>query len=94
MSEWAVYDPYDGWTYNIASEEAAIDLALSRIEGFLCDGTWDEDVEAISVARIVHQPVKKILGVRSEMTQDAWDALTGGSECDEWWDYTIGGKDR
>lgn len=94
MSEWAVYDPYDGWTENIATEEAAIGEALSRIEGYLDDGSWDEDVEGILVAKVIHRPVRKVLGVRAEMDPDAWDELTGGSESDEWWDYTIGGQER
>jgi len=85
---WIVYDPYDG-IRECESEQHALDTAQAMVDNYLADGSWDEDVEGVVVAQQTHTVVKRVLGVRAEMTPEEWDNLTGGSEAEEWWHFDV-----
>lgn len=86
--EWFTYDSDEGFeTY--ASEAEAVHAGQSLIEGWLADG-WAEEVEDVRVGQITYWPVKETLGVRAEMTAEAWDELTHADpDSDEWWKYNL-----
>lgn len=88
---WAVIDPYELCPpRTFATEDEAIKHANGVIESMCDDESWDENVQDVAVVRIHHVTIEKVLGVRAEMTKDAWDRLTGGSEeHDRWLDYVL-----
>lgn len=87
---WAVIDPYEGPPRTFATEDEAIAHANGVIESMCDDESWDENVHDVAVVRIHHVTIEKVLGVRAEMDQDAWDRLTGGNEeADRWLDYVL-----
>lgn len=80
----------DGEVCAFATEEEAITHANNAIDWHRDDDYWDEDaVGQICVARLTHTTVKEVLAVRDEMTADAWNELTGGSDSDEWWEFSL-----
>lgn len=91
MAEYVVYDPIECDYREFVDLDAAIEAANDIAQSYLDDGQWNEDVEGVFVAEIIARPVKKVLAARSDMTEAAWDRLTGGSDCDEWWDFIISG---
>lgn len=96
MAEWIVYDPLDADTYTFSTEQEAVDHATHLIETYLDDCCWAEEVLDIYVAQRTHFIRRNVLGVRSEMTDDEWEALTNGlgDEADEWWDHDLVPVDR
>lgn len=88
---WFVYDPYNNDTVEFDAEGHAVDHAGDLIDGYLDDGSWDEAVEQIIVGKVTHRIVKDVIGVRADMTPEAWEELTGGlnNDADEWWLYRV-----
>lgn len=91
---WIVHDPMQMvGTEHYDTEAEALAAAASLIEAYNDGDSWDEEVEGIVVARVTHGVAKTVLGVKSEMTQEQWNDLTGGSDCDEWWDFHVSASD-
>lgn len=83
---YVVFDPLEADYYECATVEDAMEKAENLTQSFLMDGTWEEDVERVFVAKIVATPVKRVLAKNGD---PGWDELTGGSDSDEWWDYEL-----
>lgn len=80
----------DGEVCAFATEEEAITHANNAIDYYRDGETWYEDAVAeICVARLALVTVKEVLGVRGEMTGDDWNELTGGTDSDEWWEFSL-----
>lgn len=86
--EWMLYDPNKAPSFYDTEQEALV-AGEARVEGFLGDGQWNEDVYDVVVARVTAVVTREVLGRRAEMDDDAWQRLTGGSDCDEWWDFRL-----
>lgn len=83
---YVVFDPWEADYYECATFEEAMEKAENLTQSFLMDGTWDEDVEGVFVAKVVAAPVKRVLARNGD---PGWDEITGGSDSDEWWDYEL-----
>jgi hypothetical protein len=89
---WLVWDPEEGCE-TFATEADALAEAASRIERFMDDGSWDEEVEEVTVARITHTAERVTEHVRpAEMTDDEWYELTGDDFASDrkpggWWGH-------
>jgi len=84
---WAVFDPYEVALELFATETEAVEFANSRIEGYLGDETWDEDVEGIVVVQIAHVVEQHVIAHRGD---DNWDEITSFSaDVDVWCDYRM-----
>lgn len=89
---WLVYDPLDGCVETFADEADALAHAALLIDQSLDDGLWDESVECIVVAKVTHTARKRILAVRSEMSEEEWAQrapLHADRLCEELCDYEM-----
>lgn len=87
---WVVYDPYSTCLDEFPTEAEAVTYAEGLIDGFIADDTWDEGVEQIVVAKLTHHIAKRVLGVKAEMSAEAWERMTGGNNtADEWWRFDL-----